>query len=409
MKNLTKYITRLALCLGLSVVFCCDRMDTEYESFSTKGEITYPGVGTNFSYRPGRLRTALVWNPSADPSITRYVVYYNNKADSVTVAASLHDPSQEVEVVVPDLLEYVYSFTIYAIDAKGNRSIPQEVSNVKVYGEFYEGSLLNRPYDTGSPYELYDDGKVELNFITADTINVGTQVKYTNTADEEVEVSIDGDVSILTLDDYKMGTPVLYRSSYIPEHTAIDDFWVTHYDTFPTIKPYTYVLINKSLWKENPLANDVGTYEGQTSVSKLWDGSDGPQGYPNIFHSNTMDLPQVLTFDLGEKYLLSHIEETGRNCCHNPDRFQVWGIDHLQGAATALPSTDPGWEDEAIVRGWKLLGEVNRSDDGSTPYKVELNHRPPAVQYIRIRILHTANNNTNTSNMSEITFWKRMY
>jgi len=409
MKNLMKRMARLALCLVLAVVCSCDRMDTEFESFLDKGEITYPGVGTNFSYRAGHLRTALVWNPSADPSITHYVVYYNNKADSVTVDASSHDPSQEVEVVVPDLLEYIYSFTIYAVDAKGNRSIPQEVNNVKVYGDFYQGSLLNRPYDGITPYELYEDGKVELNFVNGDTIIVGTEIKYINNSDEEVKTTLGENESIATLNDYKMGTPVLYRSSYIPAREAIDEFQVTHYDTFPEIKPYVYTQIDKSIWRENPLANDVGTYEGQTSVSKLWDGSVGPQGYPNIFHSNTMDLPQVLTFDLGKRYLLGQIEETGRNCCHNPDKFQVWGIESLQGAATALPSQDPGWEAEAITRGWKLLGEINRTDDGAAPYKVELNHRPTLVQYIRIRIMHTANNNTNTSNMSEITFWSRDY
>jgi len=337
------------------------------------------------------------------------VVYYNNKADSVTVDASSHDPSQEVEVVVPGLMEYIYSFTIYAVDAKGNRSIPQEVNNVKVYGDFYQGSLLNRPYDGITPYELYEDGTVELNFVGGDTIIVGTEIKYTNNSGEEVKTTLGENESIATLNDYKMGTPVLYRSSYIPARKAIDEFQVMHYDTFPEIKPYVYALIDKSIWRENPLANDVGTYEGQTSVSKLWDGSVGPQGYPNIFHSNTMDLPQVLTFDLGKRYLLGQIEETGRNCCHNPDRFQVWGIESLQGAATALPSQDPGWEAEAVTRGWKLLGEINRTDDGSAPYKAELNHRPTLVQYIRIRIMHTANNNTNTSNMSEITFWSREY
>lgn len=416
MKNLVKYFARLVFCLAMGMVFSCDRMDTEYESFLNKGELTYPGVGTGFSYRAGNLRTSLTWNPSPDPSITHYVVYYNNKADSVTVDAATHDPKQKIEVIVPDLLEYVYSFTIYAIDAEGNRSIPQEVNNVKVYGEFYEGSLLNRPYDAGSPYELYDDGRVELNFLTADTINLTTLIKYTNTADQEVELSVDPAVSIVELDDYKLGTPLLYRSSYIPEHMAIDEFWVTHYDTFPEIKPYTYTLVDKSLWKENKLVNDVAPYQDDTNVAKLWDGSVGPQGYPNIFHSASEDpdpehdkkgtlLPQLITFNLGNTYRLSHIEETGRNCCHNPDHFEVWG--NIQPAANPLPGNDPGWKDENIARGWTLLAEVTRTDDGSAPYKVALNSRPPAVQYIRLRILHVANSDPKTSNMSEITFWSR--
>ena len=60
--------------------------------------------------------------------------------------------------------------------------------------------------------------------------------------------------------------------------------------------------------------------EGDTDYDKLWDGSVGPQGYPNIFHSNGANqLPQTLTFDMGKVYnSLEQIEETGRNCCHNP-------------------------------------------------------------------------------------------
>jgi hypothetical protein len=411
MKHLIKRIIPFAACAALWVLLGCEQLDTDFESFLDKGEITYPGVGTNFSYKPGKLRTALVWNPSPDPGIVKYVVYYNNRADSVTMEATSHNPADEVEIVVPDLLEYVYSFTVYAVDSKGNRSIPQEINNVKVYGEFYEGSLFNRPYEVTAPFELYEDGAIELNFTEApDTINTVTLIKYTNTADQEVEATVAGDAPFVRLTDYKMGTKVLYRSAYVPEHTAIDQFWVTHYDTFPEIDPYTYVLTNKADWRESPLANDVGTYEGQTSVSKLWDGSEGPQGYPNIFHSNDKtNLPHHFTFDLGHVYRLSHIEETGRNCCHNPDQFEVWGIEDLKGAATALPSNDPGWKDEALARGWKLLKEVHRSDDGSAPYKVALDPRPPAVRYIRIRILHTANGNSNSSNLSEITFWHRQY
>jgi hypothetical protein len=336
------------------------------------------------------------------------VIYYNNKSDSVTVEASSHNPADQIEVVVPDLSEYVYSFTVYARDAKGNRSIPQDVNNVKVYGGFYEASLFNRPYDATLPYEIYDDGAVELNFLQPDTINLTTQILYTNTAGESEEVILLPDDAIATLPDYQVGTPVLYRSSYIPVREAIDEFWTTHYDTFPEITPYNYVLTDKSIWSEHPLAHDVGVYEQQTGIYRLWDGSNGPQGYPDIFHSNgDSPLPHHFTFDLGRSYRLSHIEVTGRNCCHNPIDFEVWGINDLNNAATALPGNDPGWKTEALSRGWKLLKEVHRSDDGSAPYKVAFGSKPPPVKYIRIRVLSVASGDANYSNLSEITFWNR--
>jgi hypothetical protein len=103
---------------------------------------------------------------------------------------------------------------------------------------------------------------------------------------------------------------------------------------------------------------------------------------------------------------LAQIEETGRDCCNNPTKFEVWGIDDITNAATTLRADNPGWKDEAIAKGWKLLKEVVRTDNGNSAYKVALNDNPPPVRYIRIRVLSTSNGSS-ASNMSEITFWNR--
>jgi hypothetical protein len=79
----------------------------------------------------------------------------------------------------------------------------------------------------------------------------------------------------------------------------------------------------------------------------------------------------------------------------------------LNNAATALPGNDPGWKNEAISKGWKLLKEVHRDDDGVAPYKVAFGPKPPPVKYIRIRVLSVASGDANYSNLSEITFWNR--
>jgi len=102
---------------------------------------------------------------------------------------------------------------------------------------------------------------------------------------------------------------------------------------------------------------------------------------------------------------LSILEETGRNCCHNPDQFEVWGIADISNAATTLPANDAGWKDEAIRKGWTLLLDAVRTDDGSAAKKFELIKNPPPVRYIRIRVKHNANGDTNQSNMSELSFW----
>lgn len=51
--------------------------ETKYKDLLDKREIVYPGLVSNFKGYQGNLRIRLQWNPSPDPSITRYMIYWN--------------------------------------------------------------------------------------------------------------------------------------------------------------------------------------------------------------------------------------------------------------------------------------------------------------------------------------------
>jgi len=399
MKNLIIFIGLFLLV----TVMGCKKQQTDFRNFFAGHEIVYTGSAGEVISSPGNLRTQLKWKSSSDPSITKYVVYWNNKTDSQIVAVNVKTDS--IFVIIPNLKEFVYSFVVHSYDNKGNKSIPKQVNNVKVYGPTYQAGLLNRAYNAEMPSVRNYDGSLEMNFNKPDTVNVTTKVKYTSIAGNLKEVNLAPGDSILTLKDYKFGTEILYKSSYKPASGALDIFEVNSYSTFP---PYEFkeVMCKKSLFKEYVLPNDVGTLD-ECPVSKLWDGSQGPQGYPNIFHSrDNITLPHTITFDMGKIYTnLVKVEETGRNCCHNPDQFEIWGIADITNAATTLPADNAGWKDQAIAKGWKLLVDAVRTDDGSEAKKFNVIANPPPVRYIRIRIKHTANSESRQSNMSEITFW----
>jgi hypothetical protein len=400
------YITLFFL-LGAIGWWGCDKKEKDFQNFFNGHEITYPATVAKVGIRTGNYRTMLYWNPSPDPAVKKYVIYWNNKKDSVMINGIGNNPADTVKALITNLSEYVYSFTVVSLDDAGNRSVPVDVNNVRVYGDIYKNGLLNRGYNGATPYTVDENGKVKIYFNTPDTINIATRVKYTGTDNNTHEVLLSPADSVLAINDYKLATPILYRSNYIPEKGSIDTFLVTKYDTFPTI--YTYVACDKSKFQEVHLANDAGTYESGTSISKLWDGSQGPQGYPNIFHSDgDHKMPHTITFDMGMVYNnLARIEETGRNCCNNPDVFEVWGIADITNAATALPSNDNGWKAEAISKGWILLKEVTRTDDGAAPFKADLMNNPPPVRYIRLRIKHVVSGNDSYSNISELTFWNK--
>ncbi|HTD92373.1 MAG TPA: DUF5000 domain-containing lipoprotein, partial [Chitinophagaceae bacterium] len=94
------------------------------------------------------------------------------------------------------------------------------------------------------------------------------------------------------------------------------------------------------------------------------------------------------------------------DCCNNPTKFEVWGIADISNATTNLRADDAGWKAEAIAKGWVLLKEVTRGDDGKEAIKTDLMDNPPPVRYIRIRVISTATGST-YSNFSEVTFWNK--
>ena len=390
------------LCFLLALALACGKKATDYRSFLGGHEITYPGVIQNPAVDPGNGRLLLIWHPSTDPSVARYVVYWNNYADSTTVPAVSHNPLDTVKCYISNLSEYTYTFFVNSYDSAGNKSVTSEIDNARVYGPIYQASLYNRPPDPSTPFTWNGDGSVTLNFGTPDTINIITNVSYTNAAGVASSSSIALGSTSVTIPSYKPGSPVLYQSSFIPVQGAIDTFWTLKADTFPPIS------CEKSLFAEIDEPTDMHPYQSSTNVAVLWNGSVGPQGYPNIFHSDgASPLPGTITFDMGRVYNgLDMIEETGRNCCHNPTDFEVWGIADTTGAFPTLASNDPGWKAQNISLGWTLLVEGFRTDDGQAPMRFNFISNPPPVRFIRFRVIKTEDD-PNYCNMSQLTFWDK--
>lgn len=232
MKSLIKYI------LGLSflIVFAACNKNDDYKKLIKNGEIHYPGVISNAAYHAGNLRTQLIFNPSPDPKIIKYVIYWNNNIDSMKVDAGSHDPLDTVKIIVPDLKEGTYNFSVYAIDAGANRSINTHINGVRVYGPIYLSGMFNRGYNADTPYKVnFANGNVQLKFNAPDSINLKTVIKYTDNSGKQNAVILRPDSNTITLVDYKFQTPVTYQSTYIPLSGAIDSFTVPEQSTFPVI------------------------------------------------------------------------------------------------------------------------------------------------------------------------------
>jgi len=402
-----QYKISKALLVCLALFLACNKKPTDYRSFLNGQERLYPGVATNTAARPGNKRLMLTWHPSADPSVTRYVVYWNNYADSVTVQAITHNAADTVKVLIPNLTEYTYTFFMNSYDDQGNKSITTTINNAHAYGPVYQTSLHNRLPDPATPFVVNNDGTVQLNFITPDTINIATIIKYTDGSGNAAQASLAAASKSVVLPSFQFGTTTTYQSTYIPQINAIDTFKTLGIDTFPRI--FRLEQLDKSLFNAAPMGDDVGSLCCGADYTKLWDGSVGVQGFPNIFHSDgNHPLPHTLSFDMGQVYNdLAVMEEIGRDCCHNPDDFEVWGIADTTGAVPTVTSEDANWKSQMLAKGWTLLLNGTRGDDGSAPMKFNFINNPPPIRFIRMRIKHVASGSNESSNMSELTFWHK--
>src|SRR3546814_20995719 len=81
----------------------------------------------------------------------------------------------------------------------------------------------------------YADGKTFLFWNRPDTINIHTEVSYTNQAGETQTFLVSPDSSSLLIPDWKPATKIFYRSTYKPEREAIDTFRVSYYDSLDEI------------------------------------------------------------------------------------------------------------------------------------------------------------------------------
>ncbi|RFZ94651.1 hypothetical protein D0C36_03675 [Mucilaginibacter conchicola] len=340
-------IFALLICLA---AWGCKRYDDDYKRFLAGKEKVYPGLASKFRYYPGNLRVKLVWTPSPDPSITSYVVKWNNGLDSAIVPATTTDPADSISTVIDNLKEYVYSFKLITLDKDGNRSIGQNLDNVRVYGSSFAGSLTNRPSNPQHPYVYNLDGSVTLNFIKADPNNVSTAITYTDNAGAAQERTLLAADTAVVLPNFKYGTAINYRSSYLPVANAIDNFKVPDADTYPTIYPIADV--NKGQMKAMSLPSDIRSEYGWV-LPYLWDNNYNEPG----FHTPGQSLPFWITIDLGSVQELARLRiwqrMSGLYNYGNVKRFEIWG--------TNSPNSD------GTFNGWTRLGSFQSIKPSGLP------------------------------------------
>lgn len=213
------------------VYFGCNKGETDYKDLLGGKEIIYPGLTNNFKAFQGNLRVKLQWNPSPDPSIIKYMIYWNNNSDSLSLNASSSNTQDTVSTIISGVSEYVQNFVLYTFDKQGNRSIGQSLSGVRMYGPLYNSSLINRPVDASRPPVAMNAYTYKIYFSAIDTLNIKTNISYLDSMQNPVSIDINAKTDSAVLNLAKAGTKVAIRSSFVPVRNAVDTFRVMYSDT----------------------------------------------------------------------------------------------------------------------------------------------------------------------------------
>lgn len=221
----------LLLCM-FAALFSCSKDATQYRDLLGNSEITYPGLTSNFKAFQGNLRIKLQWYPSPDPSISKYVIYWNNGLDSLWLTADNHSPLDSVSTIISGLSEDLQNFVMYTTGEKGERSIGQTLSAVRIYGPRYTSSLVNRQIDANRAPEAVDSVTYKIFFSPIDTVtNTKTTITYQDKLKRMQTININAKTDSAVLEMATAGTKVAVRSSYVPVSRAIDTFSVSYSDT----------------------------------------------------------------------------------------------------------------------------------------------------------------------------------
>ncbi|MDR2562614.1 MAG: DUF5013 domain-containing protein [Prevotellaceae bacterium] len=265
----------------------CDKMLDNVKPYLDEGETIYVGKAY-YTVLPGKNRAEISGNMPYGITQTNCLIEWikpSGEADSLRLPLD-RAASDTISVVLTEMEEGPYDFTITTFDAKGNKSIPVEAHGY-VYGEIYESALINRKINRIS----FDGANVKVQLVpTSDPQAVESELSYEMPDGSFTSIAIPIDLSEIDITGCKSQGIVSWRTSYLPDSTAIDLFY-SKYDTLTAPKivskinltdpgpgfemdgdPYVNGRFGKAkYWTTNAAADGNGTVDGNSdNCLDLW-------------------------------------------------------------------------------------------------------------------------------------------
>ena len=200
----------------------CSKMD-DYKQYIPYGEKIYPQKADSLKSYPGQNRIMLEWEIIDPKVIFCEVTWYEEnvlKSIKVPIESDSEFENKSTNVIIDNLAETSYLFTIISYDKQGNKSIPVQIEETS-YGEIYENSLVNRVIKSK---EYIPESGLILEWYSAEESENNIELYYTNTANEQINITIPKEATSTLIPDFNVEYPFTYATYFKPDSTSIDLF-----------------------------------------------------------------------------------------------------------------------------------------------------------------------------------------
>ena len=259
MKIIYKYIERSALILlSLSLFIACEDTYEQHNEFIEDGEIIYPTKLDSLKSFTGANRVKFTGTIKNAFDVSKVVVTWGG-TDAERKEFDYVRGNQEIDsltLIVDGLDEGVYNFNIFSQDDKNNASLKKLIVE-RVFGNTFSENLVPRGIKS---LGIESNGEALLTFTESGDFTRDTEISYTNTSGEEINLIVVAGENVGTLINLDPSKPINYRTFYVP---TVADFEgnETSIDTFP------------SPWGEASLPSSLQSIVNSVTVTSAFGGA----------------------------------------------------------------------------------------------------------------------------------------